>query len=265
MKIGKKTAVAKEITRQERNRRNNLKRITISLIVAFILFISLTVIQSSILNQEEKKPVYQVVKDIPVGTKLTEDNIGSYLSLKEVQISLIPENFIVDKTVLLDKFTNREYKAKDIITEDGILDTERLYLENIENPVEVSFSTESLATAVSGVIREGDYVNIYGMRRPSNANTFGSMSENLYEVDQTYTFKHVYITKAFDGSGNRIETAELESITGGRISTTMFSIILDEKDAELFNEMLKNCEIRIAKLMYNTEQDYKDFLTETNK
>jgi hypothetical protein len=29
--------------------------------------------------------------------------------------------------------------------------------------------------------------------------------------------------------------------------------------------MLKNCEIRIAKLMYNTEQDYKDFLTETNK
>ena len=46
MKIGKKTAVTKEITRQERNRRNNLKRLSISFIVAFILFIALVIIQS---------------------------------------------------------------------------------------------------------------------------------------------------------------------------------------------------------------------------
>lgn len=265
MKIGKKTAVTKEINRKERNRRNNIKRITISLLVAFIVFICLTVIQSSILNQEEKQTVYQVIKDISVGTKITEDNISEYLGNKEVQISLIPDGYITDSSEIIGKFINRDYKANDIITVDGITDTEKLYRDNIEKPVEVSFSVDSLSTAVSGTIREGDYINIYGLRRAETSTIYGT-SAGLYEVDQYFTFKHVYIARAFNGDGSLVETPEIkDAVDGTAITTTMFTVILNEKDVDLFNEMLKNCDIRLAKLIYDTDTDYQDFLTETNK
>lgn len=250
MRLGKTSKTTKEITRTERNRRNNIRRITVAAITALIIFIALLVIQSSILNQEEKLDVYQVVKDIPSGTKLDDSNINEYLTYKNVQISLIPENFIQDKAEVLGKFVNRNYKAKDIITTDGLIDTESVYLDDIENPTEVSFSVDGIDVAVAGTIREGDYVNIYGMKRPEKSNS------SLIRVDKTYTFKHVYINKAFDASGNRIVVGK------DNANCTLFSIVIDEADMDLFNEMMANCSIRLAKLNYDTDTDYQAFITE---
>lgn len=250
MRLGKTSKTTKEITRTERNRRNNIRRITVAAITALIIFIALLVIQSSILNQEEKLDVYQVVKDIPSGTKLDDSNINEYLAYKNVQISLIPENFIQDKAEVLGKFVNRNYKAKDIITTDGLIDTESVYLDDIENPTEVSFSVDGIDVAVAGTIREGDYVNIYGMKRPEKSNS------SLIRVDKTYTFKHVYINKAFDASGNRIVVGK------DNANCTLFSIVIDEADMDLFNEMMANCSIRLAKLNYDTDTDYQAFITE---
>lgn len=250
MRLGKTSKTTKEITRTERNRRNNIRRITVAAITALIIFIALLVIQSSILNQEEKLDVYQVVKDIPSGTKLDDSNINEYLAYKNVQISLIPENFIQDKAEVLGKFVNRNYKAKDIITTDGLIDTESVYLDDIENPTEVSFSVDGIDVAVAGTIREGDYVNIYGMKRPEKSDS------SLIRVDKTYTFKHVYINKAFDASGNRIVVGK------DNANCTLFSIVIDEVDMDLFNEMMANCSIRLAKLNYDTDTDYQAFITE---
>jgi hypothetical protein len=260
MKIGNKTKVAKEITRQERNRRNNIRRITVSAIVALILFIGLLVIQSSILNQEEKLQVYQVVKDIGSGTKITEDNIDTYLDLKEVQLSLIPDDYITNPEMIIGKFVNRDYKAKDIITSDGLTDTEALYLKNIENPVEVSFSASDISTAVAGTIREGDYINIYGMRKQDSTTSSSWYSTSaLTTVDEYYTFRHLYVFRAFTSSGSRITGTE----TNGDESL-VFSVVINEKDVELFNEMITNCSIRVSRLRYDTEEDYQQFLDSAN-
>jgi hypothetical protein len=258
MKLGKRTAVAKEITRQERNRRNNIKRLTISALVALILFICLTIIQSSILNQESKQSVYQVIADIESGTKITEDNFGQYFAVKEVQASLIPDEYITDKSSIVGKFVNRSYKAKDIVTEDGLTDTERLYLESITNPTEISFTASSLDSSVAGTVREGDYVNIYGITEDSE--------ESIYVASKKYTFKHVYIFKAFDGSGNRNVTASNDdTLNTSSTTTSMYTVVLAEDDVELFNEMLLNCSIRMAKIKYDTDTDYRDFISKTNE
>lgn len=263
MRLSKKTAVDREMTKSERNRRNNLKRITVSAIAAFILWGCAIIMQKSIINQEEKLLVYQVQNDIASGTKITEENIDNILALNEIQVSLIPEDYITDREVLINKFVNKAYKAKDIITEDGLTDTEKLYKDNIENPINVSFSVDSLSTAVSGTIREGDYINIYGLRKPETRDNYGiAVSSSLYEVDEKFTFKHVYIDKAFDSTGKRISSLKGEE---QETPATMFSIILDEDDVELFNEMLKNCEVRLAKLLYDTDTDYRGFIDGVNK
>lgn len=265
MKIGKKTKVAREVTRQEKNRRNNLWRIGVSAVAAIVIFIALIVVEKSILNQEEKQMVYQVSKDIEAGTKLTEQNIDNFVHAREVQISLIPDKYITDKSVLVGKFVNRNYKERDIITEDGITDTEGSYKDSIKNPVEVSFSASDLSSAVAGKIREGDYVNIYGLRRHEVPveGAYTISTESQYLVDDVFTFRHVYISKAYDGGGTRLESDKDPSGEGDE-STTLFTVILSEDDAELFTEMLRNAEIRLSKLAYDTDEDYRVFVSRNN-
>lgn len=249
MKIGSKTKVTREVTRQERNRRNNMKRITISALVAFILFIALTIIQSSILNQETKVTVYQVQKDIYDGTKITEDNFNEYFATKAVQASLIPDGYITDSSLIIGKFVNRDYKARDVITVDGLNDSEALYNSNIEHPVKLSFQVGNLSDSVSGTIREGDYINIYGMKNGKNAD-----GEVVLLTNQTYTFKHIYIERAYNSAGDIIDTADKNS------EALMFTIIIEEDDVSLFNEMVANCNLKLVKVMYDTDQDYKAFI-----
>lgn len=249
MKIGSKTRVTREVTRQERNRRNNMKRITISALVAFILFIALTVIQSSILNQETKVTVYQVQKDIYDGTKITEDNFNEYFDTKAVQASLIPDGYITDSSLIIGKFINRDYKARDVVTVDGLNDSEALYNSNIKHPVKLSFQVGSLSDSVSGTIREGNYINIYGMKNGINAD-----GEVILLTNQTYTFKHIYIEKAYNSSGDIIDSADKTS------EALLFTIVIEEDDVALFNEMVANCNLKLVKVMYDTDQDYKAFI-----
>lgn len=262
MKIGKKTKVTRELTRQEKNRQNNIRRTVVAAIAAVIVFIALVIIEKSILNQERTEQVYQVIKDIDSGTKITESNFDNAFALKEVQVSLIPEGYITDKEDMIDKFVNRNYKANDIITSDGITDTQALYKNGIKNPIEISFSVENLGVAVSGTVREGDYINIYGMRQIDE-------DKDITEVDATYTFKHVYVEQAFNGSGQQVKADKLAEETETEETedtvVTMFNIVLDEDDVPLFNEMIENCSIKLAKLQYDTDQDYQVFLKKTNK
>lgn len=257
MRIGKKTAVTKEITRAERNKRNNLRRIAVAAFVALVVFVAITVIQSSILNQEERVEAYQVIKNMDSGTKITKGNIDKYFALKDVQVSLIPDGYLTDKKQLLDKFVNRNYRARDIVTDDGISDTEGLYKSNITNPVEISFDASGLDAAVAGTIREGDYINIYGLKTQQSGDT------KKMEIDSSYTFQHVYVEAAMDASGNRIATG---ANSDGSQTATMFTLVLSEKDCGLFAEMIANCgdNIRLGKLQYNTSQDYQVFLQRGN-
>ena len=261
MRIGKKTAVTKEITRAERNKRNNLRRIAVAAFVALVVFVAITVIQSSILNQEERVEAYQVIKNINSGTKITKSNIDKYFALKDVQVSLIPDGYLTDKKQLLDKFVNRNYRARDIITDDGVSDTEGLYKSNITNPVEISFDASGLDAAVAGTIREGDYINIYGLKTQQSNNG----AAKKMEIDSSYTFQHVYVEAAMDASGNKIETGA-KSDDAKSQTATMFTLVLSEKDCGLFAEMIANCgdNIRLGKLQYNTSQDYQVFLQRGN-
>lgn len=248
MRIASKTKATRELTRQEQNRRNNIKRLTISAVVALILFIALTVIQSSIVHQEDKITVYQFKEDVAEGTKITKKNLDKYLLTREVPVSLIPDDYIADSKLLLDKFTNRDYKKNDIVTTDGLTKAANTYAKNISKPVEVSFAIESLQDSVSGTIREGNYINIYGLRNKDDQN-----GETLKETDSDFTFKHIYIEKAYDSSGVEIASSDKESIA------QMFTVIIDENDAEMFNEMIANASLKLVKLDYKATDDYRAY------
>ena len=269
MRLGKREKVTKELTRKEINRRNNIKRLLIAAVAAVLVFIALAVALNSITNKEETGEVYQVIKDIEPGTKITETNFDSLFKLSEVQLSLIPEGYLTAEDDFKGQFINRAYKANDIITKDGITDTENKYKDAIENPISIAFTAPDLGSAVAGKIRAGDYVNIYGLKsvaRLENGDTGKKEVSNL-ETAPEYTFKHIFISDVFNGDGTEIEIEDGskgdEEGTSGRAST-MFLVLLSEKDADRFNEMIANCEIKIAKLLYNTSDTYLDWVDDMN-
>jgi hypothetical protein len=262
MKIGKKSKVYREISKQDKNRKNSLRLIIISVLVALVLFISLTIIQGSILNQEEKKKVFQVIKDIDEKTKITEDNIDEYFMTVTTPVSLIPDNYITNKRDLIGKFTGIDYVKMSIVSKEGIVDKEGSYEDGIDKPIEVAFNIKDLSLGVAGTIREGDYINIYGLmkeKQVSGDGTYSAVTE--YKVNKYYTFKHVYVSKAFDGSGNIIDSLEIQDTN----AVTMMILVISEDDAEMFNEMLANCDIRVTKLIYDTKTDYKALISEEEK
>lgn len=261
MKLGNKNIVKKELTRKEVSRRNMLKRLGISAAVAVILFVALLVVQSSILNQEAKVTCYQVKQELPSGTKLTEENLGTYLTLTNIPESLVPANYAYQPEELIGKFVNRNYTVKDIVTTDGVTDTSYIYKQNIKNPVEIAFSASSISSVVGGTIREGDYVNFIGLT-PKMVKADGEKETQKFLEDYTYVFKHVYIDRAYGGEGQNL--ANIDAPTGDE-QATMFIVVLEEEDQDAFVEMLSNSDIYLTKLIYDTDQDYQDFIKKANK
>ena len=210
-KKGGRTKVEKELTRAEQGRKQKVQAFGIAAVIGILLVIALFALEDAILNKEDTVSVYQLTQDVSEGTKITEDNVDSLVHLKDIQVSLVPDGYITDKAELIDKFTTHDYKAKEIITESGLEDKLNVYLDSIEDPVEISFSLSDLGSVVSGTLREGDYINMYGLQQtevvqstPDGQVAYYANTTSELRVNKSYTFEHLMITKVFNSSGTEI-------------------------------------------------------------
>lgn len=230
-KVKKGHSIASDIGAQQKIKQKNLRLILASAVLAGLVFVALNVIQSNILNREEKIKVYVANTAITEGTKITDDNFKSYVTLQERTIKNLPENYITEdkKDTLINNFVTREFIKNDVITSNFIIDTES-YIKDIKNPIEVSLKVSSLSDAVGGILREGDIINIYAM----STNKEKKMESNPIMLG-------AYITKAFDSNGAEISTEDNET------PTAMFNLIISE-DAEVeFNKSIYSGTLRISK------------------
>ena len=260
-KKGGKTKVEKELTRAEQGRKQKVQAFGIAAVIGILLVIALFALEDAILNKEDTVSVYQLTQDVSEGTKITEDNVDSLVHLKDIQVSLVPDGYITDKAEMIDKFTTHDYKAKEIITESGLEDKLNVYLDSIEDPVEISFSLSDLGSVVSGTLREGDYINMYGLQQtevvqstPDGQVAYYANTTSELRVNKSYTFEHLMITKVFNSSGTEIST---EDEVG---ASTMFIITISEQDAQKFNEMIANCDVRLAKVNYLEDAPYVGYI-----
>lgn len=227
----KNNTIAAEISIQQKAKTRNLRLIAVSMLLAILVFIALNVIQSNILNREEKIKVLVASSSIVNGTKITEDNFSDYVTIQERTIRTLPENYVedTDKDTIIDRFTNREFIKNDVITTDFLVDA-RSYIVDFDDPIETSLEVTSLSDAVGGIIREGDIINIYSV---TTSREKGTVSEEI--------MLGAYVTKAFDGSGKEISTDDRTT------PTEMFNLIISG-DAEVkFNESISSGTLRISK------------------
>lgn len=152
----------------------------LSLAIAVVVFAGFMVLQSVFSENIIYKEVLTVVKNIPEGEILTEENIKEYFGIKKVN-----ELYAVSESVApgdMEKLVGLKarvplYVGEEVVPTD--FTNVNVYLDYIENPVEMSIATGGIAGTDGGKIRAGDIVNItmmftkeqLGMNGSSNGST----------------------------------------------------------------------------------------------
>lgn len=220
-----------------------------------------------LLNQEkkaldmgDKASVYVLNEDIQVGTKITESNV--------IQKNLLAENVPASAVTLTaedlngSKYIMISANKNTVLTPDMLADVAEI------GEKEVGIATDSLASAINGILRSSDYVDIYVIPAdydPSET-TYAEQEYEVTDVNpetgETTTrtettmvatgtvvkdysikpmFSHVYVSKVFDEDGALIPNSDTTSIVSN------FNIVLNGEDADFLIGSLQDATVYIVK------------------
>lgn len=215
-------------------------------LLCVILFVALILIQESIVNQhkEQTLKVYTVACDLKQHTKIDESNVDTYFVTEDRAVSSLPNDAITDKKQLINKFVERDYAAKDVVTVVGI-GLVGDASAGIEDPIEVSLGVTDLSQVVGGVIREGDRIIIDSVvSKESNTDANGVVSgEKSFECNNICN--NAFVSRAFTSDGKEISVdAAIEEAA----PTTIINVYIPKASHEDFNKAVAEGTIRVSRI-----------------
>ena len=225
----------KEETKQRKKTEKGKYKILISAILACAVTVGLIKYQEQALSKYETVGVVCVkpsVKSLKEGTVINEETVKKYFSVEQRQKNTVSSNALMDMEKLIGKRTSIELYANDVITTAQFSDINEK-LHEISDPVETSINATDLSQLVGGILREGDTIDI---------SVIGDEGQLVYEL------RDVYVTKAFDSSGQIIDENLNEA--GGTTSNEnamIINVIIEKSDEALLDQQLSNGVVRIAK------------------
>lgn len=189
------------------------------LIIAAALFAVLLNVESNVLSDYEKKMTVICKEQIPVGTRITETNAEQYFETYEIDVKIVSENAVIDKSELIGTVAARTMDARELVKNDDFTKESGIYAK-YQEPVEASFKAEHPGDVVSGSIRSGDFVDIAVVDKDT--------------LEYALSLENVFVLNAYTSTG--------EVVTRDSINTaaTMFTIV-EEKAAldELYSALEK--------------------------
>ena len=226
----------KEETKQRKKTEKGKYKILISAILACAVTVGLIKYQEQALSKYETVGVVCVkpsVKSLKEVTVINEETVKKYFSVEQRQKNTVSSNALMDMEKLIGKRTSIELYANDVITTAQFSDINEK-LHEISDPVETSINATDLSQLVGGILREGDTIDI---------SVIGDEGQLVYEL------RDVYVTKAFDSSGQIIDENLNEAGDGttSNENAMIINVIIEKSDEALLDQQLSNGVVRIAK------------------
>ena len=226
----------KEDTKQRKKTEKGKYKILISAILACAVTVGLIKYQEQALSKYETVGVVCVkpsVKSLKEGTVINEETVKKYFSVEQRQKNTVSSNALMDMEKLIGKRTSIELCANDVITTAQFSDINEK-LHEISDPVETSINATDLSQLVGGILRVGDTIDI---------SVIGDEGQLVYEL------RDVYVTKAFDSSGQIIDENLNEAGDGttSNENAMIINVIIEKSDEALLDQQLSNGVVRIAK------------------
>lgn len=197
--------------------RKRMIRILLSLSMAGILFGGMMLLEKSQKVPVKKKNAACVIREIPEGMQLDEENIQQYIQVQEIDETYLKERGIENLDLLLGKKARVSMREGTVLQESWFQDLNSIEIQ-MEEPVRVTLKASDLAQIGGGRFRKGDFLDFY------------SFHEDTKKA--TLVFRGLMILEAMDSSGVPVAGNEKEQ------SVSMITILLEEKDVEDFMEQI---------------------------
>lgn len=198
----------------------------LALITSAAIFFVMLQIEISALRNYEKETIYVACKEIPKGVVLQKDNQEEYLQAIEMDKSIVPAKALRNWEQVDGLTVKTDIDAGAVLTQGMFLKMQTI-LKEIPSPVIAGCKADDLYQVVGGVLRGGDYINIYTVSETGNA-------DKVWEA--------VYVQQVFDGNGNLI--AENDKTSPAK----RMNVYLDEGDVERFYTELARGTLRVVKV-----------------
>jgi hypothetical protein len=201
--------------------------ILMALIAALIVYFVLLNAEKEALNDYAKGMILVAVQDIPKGQQITEENVSTYFTQKEIDKDLITDASLTSAdqaigllaAVKLDKGT---------ILSKNMFDQMNEVTSQMQAPVIAGLKADDLFEIVGGILRSSDRINIY--------------IENEETGEVSLVWENVFVDQVFDSAGSAIPNDD--SITAAQ----RINIILEKSSTEQFYSALAAGAIRITKV-----------------
>ena len=197
-------------SRREHKKGSSLTKCIIAIVIAGVAWMGLTMAESYILMDKNVTIVCIAKSDIPKGTIITSENVDSFFSEKSVNSELVSKTTVTDKTEIVGKILVNISEGE-IVSSNEFVDTAYAE-ESFANPKIYSFSVTSATSAVNGLIREGDLVDIYATVTDEGGDTFNKLIKG-----------NVYIRGAYDSSLAAINSSDTTTLATSFIIYLIFS------------------------------------------
>jgi len=198
-----------------------------SVVLAFLLFGALLVVQQA----TKKEPVYEEVfcakKSIGSGVVITEENALAYIEVRKMPQEYVPEGYLKSQIELYGKVFVGEVTQGSVLTKTMCEPCLTDY-ENYQHLTWISVPVKELYEGVAGTLRAGDYIDIYTLWKEGDVITSKCLAEHV-RIKETYTAQGVCIEEGDQGLSQLIV------------------IPLEKEQVSVFYEMLAKGNVRIAR------------------
>lgn len=200
----------------------------ISLVMAFLLFAVLLMVQQSM----KEEPVYEEVMCaktmVSKNIRITEQNIERYLEQRAVPVTWLPKDYISEPESVYGMVLEADLTEGSILTKT-VLTAHHEYYNEYQNLTWISVPIDELYKGVAGRLRVGDYIDIY----------------MLCEAEQGYrcslVAEKVRVEAAYSDRGTEIGEDNQEGLS------QLIVIPMEKEQVAVFYETLAQGNIRIAK------------------
>ena len=217
----------------------NARLFLYSFFVSMALYTLMLFVERVMVTDKEYDYVYVTASTLNKKTAITEDNVERYFVRQRREAESLPQECITDIDVLIGMISARDYAENEIITMKGF-ETIDEHIAGIDNPVEVSFSAGNLSQVAGGVLRAGDYINIWSVSEGMGYDRSSIMAELICS--------YAYVNRVFSTSGEEIRRDDNEGY-----AASIVNIIIPSEMEEKFNVALSKGTLRVGRCMYERE------------
>lgn len=217
----------KERTENKKTGKGIVWKLLGCLIIASALFAVLLNVESNVLSDYEKKMTVICKEQIPMGTRITEANAEQYFDIYEIDVKLVSDNTVTDKSELVGTVAARTMDAREIVKDDDFTKESEIY-SKYKEPVEASFKAEHPGDVVSGSIRSGDFVDIAVVDKDT--------------LEYTLSLENVFVLNSYTSTGEVVTRDSLNT------AATMFTIVEEKAALDEFYSALEKGNVIVSKV-----------------